>query len=112
MSKIFIFITLSNAASLLLVFLFQLTTGLVRLNFASDYAFYTMLILFGLGAFFSFSGHKVGYSDPNNVAGVAASQLIENTDPKSYIVTKLVRTTLSTKFFLAGVFPLVFCVLY
>ncbi|MGF1751835.1 hypothetical protein [Vibrio cionasavignyae] len=112
MFKVLAFIVLSNVASLTFVALCQLITGLIKLNYASDYAFYAMLVLFGLGALFSFSGHNVGYSNPGNVAGAAASSLIENTEPKSYVVTKLERSTLSTKFFIAGVFPLLFCVLY
>ncbi|WP_428774826.1 hypothetical protein [Vibrio sp.] len=85
-------------------------TGYLHIQFASDYAFYAMLLLLSLGAIFSFSGHKVGYSDPSNVAGVAASSLIDNASAKTTKVTKLEGTGLGQRLLLASLLPLAFCI--
>ncbi|HAS6377848.1 TPA: hypothetical protein RQJ75_004268 [Vibrio vulnificus] len=109
MNRLALFVVASNIFSLSSVYLFELIFGHLHINFLSDYAFYSMLLLLGCGTLFSFSGHKVGYSDPSNVAGVAASSLIENDKPKSTVVTRLESTSLGGKFFISSIFPLVFC---
>ncbi|MCP4321653.1 MAG: hypothetical protein GY787_07335 [Alteromonadales bacterium] len=92
--------------------MFELITGYLNILFLSDYAFYSMLILLGLGSILSFSGYKVGYSDPSNKAGVAASTLVDNSSPKLYAVTKLENTTLGSRLLIASLIPLCFCILY
>ncbi|PMO72885.1 hypothetical protein BCT03_15860 [Vibrio splendidus] len=91
--------------------MFERLTDSLAIQFLSDYAFYSMLLLIGLGSIFSFSGHKVGYSDPSNVAGVAASSLIENNSSKHTVVTKFESTGLGGRFLLASLFPLAYCVI-
>ncbi|MGF1696279.1 hypothetical protein L4C54_11465 [Vibrio lamellibrachiae] len=102
----------SNVISLSIVFTIEIFTGILQLSFLTDYAFYSMLILVGVGSIMSFSGHKVGYSDPTNSAGVVASTLIENDSPKSFIVTKLEGTSVGHTLLLASLLPLVFCIVY
>ncbi|PTP50602.1 hypothetical protein [Vibrio splendidus] len=86
------FITLlivSNVTSLFTVVVAESLTGFLRISFLSDYSFYSMLLLIGSGTIMAFSGHKVGYSHPNNQAGVVASTLIENDAAKlspTYVV--------------------------
>ncbi|EOW9429783.1 hypothetical protein ACRFW0_003527 [Vibrio cholerae] len=91
------------------VYLFEFSFGYLRIAFLKDYAFYSMLILLVLGAFFSFSGHGVGYNDPSNVAGVAASSLIDNDSAKKTVVTRLESTGLGHRFLIASLLPLIFC---
>ena len=109
MRKLIVFITLSNLLSFSAIYVFEFTSGDLNILFASDYAFYSMLLLIGLGTVFSFSGHKVGYSDPSNGAGVVASSLIENNSPKTTTITKLESTNLGHRFFIASLLPLAFC---
>ncbi len=111
MNKLLSFIAVSNLLSLVVVYLFELFTGYLYIQFLSDYAFYIMLLLIGFGTIFSFSGRKVGYSDPSNVAGLAASSLIENDSPKNVVITKLESTSLGGRFFLSSLFPLAFCLI-
>ena len=112
MYKLITNLILSNVLSLLIVFLFELFTGYLKILFVSDYAFYAMILLW-LGSFiFSSSGYKVGYSDPTNIAGVAASTLINDSSPKSYIVSKLESTNMGTQLLIASLIPLCFCLLY
>ncbi|MEZ9464622.1 hypothetical protein AB4178_23325 [Vibrio splendidus] len=111
MNKLMSFVVTSNFLSLGFVYLFERLTGSLAIQFLSDYAFYSMILLIGLGSIFSFSGHKVGYSDPSNVAGVAASSLIENNSSKHTVVTKLESTGLGGRFLLASLFPLAYCVI-
>ncbi|MGD8113129.1 hypothetical protein [Vibrio sp. TRT 17S01] len=110
MTKFLSFLAISNLLSFCAVYLFELLTGYLDIQFLSDYSFYSMLILMGLGTILSFSGHKVGYSDPSNVAGVAASSLIENGSPKQTVVTKLENTGLGSRFFLSSLLPLAHCI--
>ncbi|MEZ8069402.1 hypothetical protein [Vibrio sp. FF145] len=104
-------IVLSNLLALLVVVTFEYFTGYLKLAFSSDYAFYSMLILLALGSLLSFSGHKVGYSDPSNMAGVSASSLIENESAKSTIVTKLESTSVGHSLLIASLLPLLYCLL-
>ncbi|MDA0149545.1 hypothetical protein [Vibrio sp. LaRot3] len=92
-----------------MVYTFELVTNSLSVQYVSDYFFYSMLLQLGLGTLFSFSGHKVGYCDPSNVAGVAASSLIDNETPKSTVVTKLESTGLGGKFLLSAALPLSVC---
>ncbi|MGC9402911.1 hypothetical protein ACP43V_10705 [Vibrio genomosp. F10 str. 9ZC157] len=101
----------SNIVALLIVTAFEHFTGYLKLSFSSDYAFYSMLILLAIGTLMSFSGHKVGYSDPSNIAGVSASSLIDNESAKSTIVTKLESTSVGHSLLIASLFPLLYCLL-
>lgn len=111
MKRLVFFIAVSNLLSFVVVYLFELFTGYLYIHFLSDYAFYTMLLLIALGTIFSFSGRNVGYSDPSNVAGVAASSLIENNLPKNTIVTKLESTSLGGRFLLSSLVPFAICLI-
>ncbi len=111
MNKLISFVVISNTLSLGVVYLFERLTGSLSIQFLSDYGFYSMLLLIVLGSVFSFSGHKVGYSDPSNVAGVAASSLIENDSSKHTVVTKLESTGLGARFLLSALFPLAYCLM-
>ncbi|KNH56045.1 hypothetical protein B7978_17670 [Vibrio cholerae] len=108
MKKFLAFIVLSNLIAVACVYLFEFSFGYLKIAFLKDYAFYSMLILLVLGAFFSFSGHGVGYSDPSNVAGVAASSLIDNDSAKKTVVTRLESTGLGHRFLIASLLPLIF----
>ncbi len=110
MTKFLSFLAISNLLSFCAVYLFELLTGYLDIQFLSDYSFYSMLLLMCLGTILSFSGHKVGYSDPSNAAGVAASSLIENGSPKQTVVTKLENTGLGSRFLLSSLLPLAHCI--
>ena len=109
MRKLVLFIFTANLISFAVVYAFELITNSSDIQYVSDYFFYSMLIQLGLGTLFSFSGHKVGYSDPSNIAGVAASSLIDNETPKSTVVTKLETTGLGGRFLLSAALSLLFC---
>ncbi|EIO9265534.1 hypothetical protein QNF00_004609 [Vibrio alginolyticus] len=109
MNKLVLFILVSNAISFGVVYVFELITSSLGVQYFSDYFFYSMFIQLGLGVLFSFSGHKVGYSDPSHVAGVVASSLIDNESSKSTVVTKLEATGLGGKFLFSAIFALLFC---
>ncbi|KQA22548.1 membrane protein [Vibrio metoecus] len=110
MKKFLAFIVLSNLIAVACVYLFELSFGYLKIAFLKDYAFYSMLITSGArGYFFTFSGHGVGYSDPSNVAGVAASSLIDNDSAKKTVVTRLESTGLGHRFLIASLLPLIFC---
>ncbi|ELF1354516.1 TPA: hypothetical protein ACGG78_003584 [Vibrio cholerae] len=52
MKKFLAFIVLSNLIAVACVYLFEFSFGYLRIAFLKDYAFYSMLILLVLGAFF------------------------------------------------------------
>jgi hypothetical protein len=111
LKKLILFIVLSNLLSLVVVYFFERVFGYLQISFLSDYAFYSMLLLIALGSLFSFSGYKVGYSDPSNIAGVSASSLIDNESTDNSVITKLENTSLGNKLYIASLFPFAFCVL-
>ncbi len=110
MKKLIAFIACSNLVTFGSIYVLEWQFGYLSIHFLSDYAFYTMLVLLGLGTLFSFTGHTVGYSDPSNVAGVTASSLIDNDSAKMTVVNKLENTNLGSRFLIASLVPLVFCV--
>ncbi len=52
MKKFLAFIVLSNLIAVACVYLFEFSFGYLKIAFLKDYAFYSMLILLALGAFF------------------------------------------------------------
>ncbi len=59
----------------LVCFFFEQLTSMLDIQFFSDYAFYSALILGGLGYFSSFTRYSLIDIDPSNHAAVAAKSL-------------------------------------
>ncbi|WP_114765023.1 hypothetical protein [Vibrio rhodolitus] len=105
------FTVLSNIVVVALIALLETTTGVLGIRFISDYAFYTAMILWGIGGLLYLYPPERGVSSRDK-AEVVASSMVDSTQADAIDdMRQDENTQLFIKFFVAGCLPMLLCVL-
>ena len=106
------FVLISNIATVSSIVLLDTTTGLFGIQFVSDYAFFTALILWGIAALLYMYPPASGFGSSSNKAERVADSLVDrSSSDKVDTLREEENSQMFTKLFISGIPPMALCLL-